>query len=256
MTKDLYLGFLRWELWTRLAWNEIKNKYRRSVIGPFWAVLSFGIFVGALGFLYAQLFGQDPSTYVPHLVLGLLIWNLISQVMMEGCQLFSKMRMYILEADIPLTVFVFELLWRNVILFLYSAIVFILVAMIFQLTPELSWLFSVIALLVIIFNALWMAILFAVISARYHDFAEVVGNALRIIFFITPIMWLPGMEGRFTLMLDANPFYYLIEIFRANLLGNPLNINAWVAVGVITITGWLLTTSMYLKYKNRIAFWI
>lgn len=256
MIKDLLVGIRRWELWTRLAWNEIKSKYRRSVVGPIWASLSFGIFVGALGLLYAQLFNQDPSIYVPHLVLGLLVWNIVSQMMMDGCLIFSNMRMYILEANIPLTVFIFVLLWKNIILFFFNAIVFILVIFIFDIQPNTSWIYSLPALLLILFNTLWIALLFAIISARFHDFNEVVGNAMRIIFFITPILWLPGMEGRFTLMLDANPFYYLIEIFRGYLIGNEPSVTSWLAVVGLTIVGWAATSILYNKYRYRIVFWL
>ena len=256
MIKDLLLGFLRWELWSRLAWNQIRAKYRRSAIGPLWATLNFAIFVGALGILYAELFGQDPKIYIPHLVLGLLIWNLLSQVMLEGCSLFSDVRTYIDEANLPLPVFVFGMMWRNLILFAFSFLIFILVAILVPLVPDLFWLLSLVGFVLVALNALWLGLLLAIVSARFHDLVEIVGSMLRIIFFITPILWLPGMEGRLTFLLGANPFYHLIEICRSYIVGSGAPIGSWVIVLVITITGWLVTAIMYNKYRYRIAFWI
>jgi ABC-type polysaccharide/polyol phosphate export permease len=41
-------------LWLVLGWLEIKQRYRRSKIGPFWITLSFGIMVVALGAIYSR----------------------------------------------------------------------------------------------------------------------------------------------------------------------------------------------------------
>lgn len=256
MIKDIILGFYRWELWTRLAWNEIQAKYRRSAIGPLWASLNFAIFVGALGILYSELFRQDPKVYVPHLVLGLLVWNLLFQVMMEGCHLFSNVRTYIDEVNLPLPVFVFVMMWRNIILLAFSFLVFIIVAVVVPLMPDSSWLLSLVGLILVTLNALWLGLILAIISARFHDLVEIVGSALRIVFFITPILWMPGMEGRFTFLLDANPFYHLIEIFRSYIMGNNAPMRSWVIVILIAVTGWSVTGVLYNKYRNRIAFWI
>ena len=105
-------------------------------------------------------------------------------------------------------------------------------------------------------NALWLGLLLAIVSARFHDLVEIVASALRIVFFITPILWFPGMEGRFNFLLTANPFYHLIEICRSYIVGGSAPISSWIIVLVITLAGWLVTAILYDKYKNRIAFWI
>ena len=47
--QDLFHGLLRWELWSRLGFLEVKRRYRRTIIGPFWSAISLGIFVSAMG---------------------------------------------------------------------------------------------------------------------------------------------------------------------------------------------------------------
>ena len=40
---DLMIGFSRWRLAWALAWLDIRNRYRGSVLGPLWLSLSTGI---------------------------------------------------------------------------------------------------------------------------------------------------------------------------------------------------------------------
>ncbi|NDH69110.1 MAG: hypothetical protein EBY22_14655, partial [Gammaproteobacteria bacterium] len=65
-------------IWWVLAWQEIKQRYRRSVIGPFWISLSTAVMVSGMGPLYGILFGQAVSNYVQHLAISLIIWTFIS----------------------------------------------------------------------------------------------------------------------------------------------------------------------------------
>ena len=37
---DLRTGFSQRELWLHLGWQDIKQRYRRSVIGPFWITIA------------------------------------------------------------------------------------------------------------------------------------------------------------------------------------------------------------------------
>jgi len=76
---DLGRGFARWRLAMELARLDIRNRYRGSVLGPFWLTLSTAIMVSCIGLLYAQLFQMPLAAYLPFLTVSLLIWNTIAQ---------------------------------------------------------------------------------------------------------------------------------------------------------------------------------
>ncbi len=46
--RDFADGLARWELWITLGWHDIRQRYRRSAVGPFWLTLSRGAMVGGL----------------------------------------------------------------------------------------------------------------------------------------------------------------------------------------------------------------
>lgn len=88
-TSDLREGLALWPLWLRLGWNDILQRYRRSMLGPFWLTASMAIMVIALGVLYAELFNTPVRDFLPYLCVGLLVWNLMSSFLTEGGSLFT-----------------------------------------------------------------------------------------------------------------------------------------------------------------------
>ena len=115
--QDLYQGLLRWELWSTLAWNDIRQRYRRSVIGPFWLTISMGMMVGGLAYLYAGLFNQDIHAYLPYVATGLIVFGLISSLITDASTVFIAGSRAILQVRAPISVYIYQMVWRNLIIF-------------------------------------------------------------------------------------------------------------------------------------------
>src|SRR5579883_2337961 len=81
--RDMKDGLRKWRVWMMLAYQDIKLRYRRSVLGPFWITLSMAITVYSMGFLYSHLFHTNLEQYYPFLVAGMLSWALISNVIYD-----------------------------------------------------------------------------------------------------------------------------------------------------------------------------
>ena len=73
--RDVRDGIRLWPLWGRLGWNDILQRYRRSLLGPFWLTASMAIMVVSLGVLYANLFKTEIQDFMPFLCVGLLVWR-------------------------------------------------------------------------------------------------------------------------------------------------------------------------------------
>ena len=63
-------GFGKRELWLHLGWQDIKQRYRRSVLGPFWITIATGTTAVAMGGLYSKLFKLELSEHLPYVTLG------------------------------------------------------------------------------------------------------------------------------------------------------------------------------------------
>src|SRR5947207_5629997 len=85
--RDLASGFAKVWMWWALALQDIRLRYRGSVLGPFWLTISTLVMVVAMGVIYSELFHMEMSTYLPFLTLGLIVWQLLAGTISEGCDI-------------------------------------------------------------------------------------------------------------------------------------------------------------------------
>jgi ABC-2 type transport system permease protein/lipopolysaccharide transport system permease protein len=253
---DIQSGWARRELWSTLGMHDVRQRYRRSTLGPFWITISLAVMVFALGLLYGQIFGQDLREYLPFIAVGFVIWNLISTLILKGCETFISAEGMIRQLNAPLSIYAYRQVWSAIISFAHNIWIFFAVGLWYGLEPSLSMLWAVPALLVILFNGFWVSILLGLLSARFRDIPLIVASIVQVVFFITPVIWRPEMLPGRALLLVLNPLYHMVEIIRAPLLGSTPSIENWLAVILISVLGSALTLVFYSAYRWRIAYWI
>jgi ABC-2 type transport system permease protein len=128
---DLTGAMNGWEFWGTLGWNYIKQKYRRSVIGPFWLTITQAIMVGSIGVLYSFLFKVPIHEYLPYLALGLLLWGFISSLVSEGCVAFTANESFLKQLSAPKSSFILRLIWRNLLMLAHNMVIYIPVVFFF-----------------------------------------------------------------------------------------------------------------------------
>lgn len=128
---DLVDGFRRHELWLHLGWQDIKQRYRRSVLGPFWITIATGTTAVAMGGLYSKLFRLELSEHLPYVTLGLIVWNLINAAILDGAEVFVANEGLIKQLPAPLSVHVYRLVWRQMIFFAHNIVIYFVIAIIF-----------------------------------------------------------------------------------------------------------------------------
>jgi lipopolysaccharide transport system permease protein len=253
---DFFSGFALWPLWLALGWNDILQRYRRSFLGPFWLTASMGVMILVLGVLYANLFHTNIHDFLPFLCAGLLAWNLISSFLTEGGTLFTSAEAYIKQIKLPYSVYVYRSTWSKFLIFLHNSIVYVGVLLYFQIWPGVVFLMTIPALLLILVNGALSGLCIGMISARFRDVPPIINSVIQIVFFMTPIFWKPELlEGRASIV-DLNPFYHLVEIIRAPMLGHMPSLENYLVVFLLTAINLAITSLIFARFRSRIAFWV
>jgi ABC-2 type transport system permease protein len=253
---DLWSGWTKRTLWMTIGLHDIRQRYRRSVIGPFWITISTGIMIGAMGVLYSQIFKIDTSEYLPFLAAGFFVWGLISSLLNDGCQTFIASENLIKQLSAPLSTYAYRVLWSSLLTAAHNIWIFVIVAVWYQIDIGLSVLLFVPALAIMLFNGLWVCLLLGLLSARFRDIPMIVGSIVQVMFFITPVLWKPDMLPGRALLLDANPLYHFVEIMRGPMLGQLPSGENWFACILMTAVGWIITLIFYTAYRWRLAYWV
>jgi lipopolysaccharide transport system permease protein len=253
---DIWTGLCAPHVWMTLGWHDIRQRYRRSVLGPFWFTLSTLVLVGALGYLYSSFFNKPIHAYLPYLGVGMVAWQYISTCVHEGSSVFISAGAMIKQFRIPLTTHVMRMAWRNLIILIHSLPV--LFAMILFLGHRPGWeMFLVLPGLLLLFaNSIWLSIVLGILCTRYRDMLQIVNNLLQVLYFMTPVMWTTDLLKNRAWVAQYNPLHHLIEIVRAPLIGEIPDISSWVWSVALLIVGTLLAQGMMVRYRNRVPYWI
>lgn len=269
------------ELWAHLGWQDIKQRYRRSVIGPLWITISMGVTAVGLGVLYAVLFGHPISVFLPYVTTGFIVWGFINGCLTEGMTAFIANEGLIKHLPAPLTVYALRTVWRQTLMLLHNMIVYVIMTVIFfgaldhryqmnlpagQWHPGLGlWSFAAIpAFVLLALNGVWLTLLLGIISTRYRDIPQVINSVIQLAFYLTPIVWSPddlfgsGGSNRewAKVIFQLNPLYHFVQVMRAPLIGQHVDWYSWVIVGGITVLGWALALVAMRNYRSRVSYWV
>jgi ABC-2 type transport system permease protein/lipopolysaccharide transport system permease protein len=253
---DLAEGMAKSWMWSAMAMQDIRLRYRGSMLGPFWLTISMVIMIAAMGLIYARLFNMEITRYLPFLTVGLVIWNFVSTVIIEGCQTFLSAQNVISQVRMPFTVHAWRTVYRNLIILAHNMVIVPCVLVIFGVPVGWDVVIIVPALAILTINGLWVSVLLGMISARYRDVPPIVMSLVQVIFFVTPIFWPPEALGVWMQALPLNPLFAAIDVIRAPLLGQAPLTYSWPVLLVVTVLGSLGTFALFAKFRSRVTYWI
>lgn len=253
---DLKQSIMSWRLWTLLGWLEIRQRYARSSLGPFWLTISMGVMISSLGIVYGSLFGQKLDEYLPFLASSIVLWGLFSQTIQDGSVAYINSAPYIRQMATPKLLYILQVAWRNLIVFAHNFVIIIALLLIFGVNSWETLPLFIPGLCLYIANALWIAMVVALLSARFRDLPQIIGALLQVAFYVTPILFRPNTLTRFSFIVDWNPLTYLVDVVRGPLIGQmPSELTWGVSIGMAAI-GWPVTLLLSGRYLKRIPYWV
>lgn len=239
-----------------MAWQDIKLRYRGSVIGPFWLTLSMGVMIMAMGLVYSHLLKTATNDYFPFLTLGLLQWTLISTLMQEACTTFIYSNSFIKQIRLPYTTYVMRTLMRNLLVYAHNFIIYIVVALIFGIWPGVYLWLLLPGMILFLLNALWVIMFLAMVCTRFRDITPLITSLVQIVFFVTPVIWTPALLQGHEWIVELNPFYHMLELIRAPLFGHAPEALTYIYTSATAILGSFGTFLLFRRFRARIAYWV
>lgn len=210
----------RWRQFAvELALQKSLARYRTMVLGPLWMAIAFCVSSVGLAFLFAMLLNRPFEEYLPYLVTGLFIWNLIFGAVSEGPRILLDYRSLILQGQIPIAIYPLISNLKQWIVMMHGLPVLLVVLAITPntLSPQLLWLVP--GLLAITIFCISISLILAIAGAYFPDLAEVVSSGMRFVFFLTPVLWMADQRPTLIIISHANPLFYFLEAFRAPIIG-------------------------------------
>lgn len=255
---DILAALMRYEQVAVLGWQDVKQRYRRSFLGPFWLTLSMAILIATVGLVFSQIYRSPVKEFIPFLCCSMIFWGFVSTTISESCFGFISAEGIIKQLPIPLYVHILRVIWRNIIILGHNLVIFPIVLIIFTKPLTSDSILAIPGFLLMVINLGWVALVLGVICARYRDLPQIVNSMLQILIYLTPILWMPESisQGLGFYLVQLNPVFHLFDIVRAPLLGYSPEKISWFVSIFIAFFGWIGTLFFYNRYKQRIVFWL
>src|SRR5699024_5995368 len=241
----------------------IKQRYRRSTLGPLWITIATGVMAGALGLLYSVLFQLSLADFLPHVTVGLIMWGFISGCIKESSEVFISNEGLIKQLPSALSVHVYRLVWRQFLFLCHNMVIWVGLMLIFPRPLGWELLLSVLGLAVLLVNGVWVTMLFGILATRFRDIAPLLESMVQLLFYMTRIVWTTqtlyeqgGESADRGRIAEINPPYHSLAIVRAPMIGQPVDAYHWWIVLACTAGGILLAFLVLRRFRARVPYWV
>ncbi|HAS3586163.1 TPA: ABC transporter permease [Vibrio cholerae] len=255
---DIGNSIKKYELFFMLGWQDVKQRYRRSIVGPFWLTIGMGVMIGTIALVFSHIFKSDDTEFVPFLAVGIIIWTFISTAIIEGCSAFIAAEAVIKNLNLPFFIHILKLMWRNSIILFHNSIILVLMAFFYDIEIGVNLIISLLGFILLTLNLCWIVLILSCVCTRYRDLPQIVNSILQVVFYLTPIIWMPSVIADRTgfNLIDFNPIYHLIEIVRAPVLGMGIPYVSYAICTLMLIFGSSISLFVLSVSRRKIAYWL
>jgi len=246
--------------WLALVHNDLRSRYRRSVIGVGWSLLHPIAMTAVLCMVFSNLFGADIRTYAPFLLAGLVIWNFVVATIQQGCHCFIMGEPYIRQYPAPLAIYPLRCALGAVIHLLLGLAVVLVFSWGTGGLKHPAALVSLAPTLVLLFLFGWsVAVCMGTMNVMFQDTQHLVEVGVQILFYVTPIMYPPELlqQRHLGWFVAANPVALFLELVRRPILSGefpPLETLALATA--LTLAMASVTAALLWKVERRIIFYL
>ena len=255
---DVIAGFRKLLVAGWLASEDIRARYARTALGPWWNILSTVAFIFALTITFGALFRQPTEQFLPYLAAGVACWNFMSGILLDAPQALVRHAGIVQSYPLPLTTQVLRLVADKTILFGHFMIVYAVIALVVRVPftfDTIIWFLPALAIYMV--AAVGAALGLSVVGARFRDVGPAIATIMTMLFLITPVFWQkPLLTADNQWIVDYNPFFHLLEIGRAPLLGMEAAPEHWVASIGIAAGSLILGFAAFAALRRKIYYWL
>ena len=198
---------------------DLRLRYRRSILGVGWSLLNPIAMTIVFVVVFGSMLGNgDLPDYVPHLVVGMAVWNFLRESVVTGCKSLIANESYIRQSPLPYGIYPLRTVFGQAIHSCIALGVALVVTFAYQPnTPPIGMLYAVPGLVLMLFTAWAAATLFSFLNVYFQDTSHLLEVGAQIVFFLSPIMYKSNnlIDKGLKWMVDINPVNLFLELIRS-----------------------------------------
>ena len=246
--------------WLSLVHLDLRNRYRRSVLGIGWSLLHPLAMTVVFCIAFGGILGsQNWRSFAPKLLVGLAIWDFMKSSIILGCDSFIRGEAYIRQCPLPMSIYSLRIVLGTFIHFLIALALVVVSLVVLTGTPNAFYALPTILPTIAMLSVFcWsIATLGAFAHAYFHDTKHLIEVVSQLLFFLTPIMYDANLLQAKGLgwVVEINPVaHFLVLIGQPLLNGKNLEPEQYFFAGGLTVALFGLACGAMAWLQKRLIF--
>ena len=234
-----------------LVIKGIKLKYRRSYLGIVWSLIEPILTTVVLVIVFGTLFNNTANTFPLYIVSGRLIYTFFSNGTRLAATSIRRNSAMIKKVYVPKYLYPLADVLYNFVVFLISLVVIVVVAIYTRTAPTVMIWQCFVGLIIALLLTTGTSMFLSALDVFFRDIEYLWNVALLFIMYLSAIFYYPDriLESGWSWVLNFNPLYCVIDIFRAGILGTTAPI--WDYAYAFSSSIVLLIAGTYLFWKKQ-----
>lgn len=243
------------ELIWLLTTNELKQKYRRTVLGFFWWILEPLIFMAIYYVLIQVVLHRGGAGYPLFLFCGILPWRWFAAATGQSVSSITGAAGIVRQLAFPRVVYPISVVSAHMLYFLFGLLVLFGFMIFYGQSPSVALLFFPCVIVVQYLFTLALALMLAGLGVFFADLQVSWGLGLRAWFYLSPILYsLDQVPEPYRFWFAYNPFSVLVEAYRDMVLqGAAPNLYGLALWGLFSLLLTLLAFRFFTWIEPRFA---
>lgn len=246
------------DIWNRrnllilLTINDVKIRYRNSVLGFFWTFLEPLLMLAVLYVVFTTIMKSGIPNYTVYLFLGLIIWYMFSRATSMGLSSLTDKANIIQKIYFRREIIVISSSLTSAIMMVFEFGAFIFYAIILQFKPPLTALLLPLILLDLLVLSIGISFILSVLNVYFRDIRFIWQVVLQAGFFLSPVIYaINTFPENMRNILQLNPLVPILDSAHALVLNNQLPSFHTTAYMIISTLFFLIVGYVIFRLKEK-----
>ncbi|WP_429945513.1 ABC transporter permease [Bibersteinia trehalosi] len=245
-------------LFEELVKRDFKKKYKRTVLGMLWSLLSPLFMLGIMAFIFGNFFANDIPHYTIYLFTGLIVFNYYTESTNEGMQALINNAGIFSKINVPKYLFLFSKNISALINFTIILLIYFIFVFIDGISFSWKFLLLVYPFICLIIINLGIGLILSALFIFFRDIKYLYDIITRVIMYGSAIFYsIDKLPVETQMLFYGNPVFVVISYVRQIVLYDTIP-PLWLHVILMcyTILFFGLGAYIYKKYNYKFLYYI
>ena len=245
-------------LFEELVKRDFKHKYKRTILGMLWSLISPLAQLLVLNVIFVNFFGHKQAHYTVYLFTGLMIFTYFNDATTQGMRALDANAYIISKINVPKYLFVFSRIVSSLINFTLTLVIYLVFVAVDQIPFTFTFLALFYPIVFLTIMNIGLALILSALHIFFKDLEYLYSIFTMLVMYASAIFYStesfsPGLRRVFYL----NPVYDFILYFRTVVIDGAIpSLELHLICAGYALAAFLLGFWLYKKYNYQFLYYM